>query len=620
MLLCWSVSLATAQIMAPPPAQTVVRYHFGDDAAWANPTFDDSAWPAAQDGFVPSRSREGHGFLWIRVRVPVSSDLNAPRALHLTGLGFRPMAWQAWVNGQRAGGQGSFPPHPDPVFPPLSPVMDLPSSLAPPGSTALVALREWFAPAFFEGHASSRPAAVIDEARALSLAVRANAAETLVANGPEVALSAVLALVGLALLFFWRSSRSLEYLWAAIMLVSPLCTAVLSLDPVATRLSFHTQNLAWSLVYSAGLVAEIEFMWTIFLLRSRPLHILWHALWIAFILAQIGQAWFLQSPHIELFCRIVIVAGVALFDGILFPVCIREMFRRGGNRAFAAAMCLMEIIIALATFGYSVHVSSGPFTLDLFQVAVMLVDLAIAALLFRRAWKAWKESDGLRVEFEAAREVQERLVVAPPEVPGLRMEAAYIPATQVGGDFYHVRPDDQGGVLIVVGDVSGKGLRAAMAVAAIVGALRAMPLLPPSRVLFDLNRGLAGNLSHGFVTCCATHIAADGRMTIANAGHIPPYRNGVEMDTGFGLPLGIAPTTAYDENTFHLAPGDSLTFLTDGVAEARNAAGELFGFDRTRNVSTWPAREIASAAQAFGQQDDITVFTLFFAGARVARA
>ena len=442
MLLCLCASLSAApQVIASPPPAPVLRYHFGDNPAWASPSFDDAAWSIAPNGFVPSHTHHGNGFLWIRMRVPVSPDLHSPPALQLTGLGFQPMAWQTWVNGVLAGGQGLFPPHADPVQPPVSPVMPLPSDLAPPGSTAIVALREWSAPAFFESHASTNPAAVIDDARALTLSVRATAAETLVANGPEIALSAVLALVGLALLFFWRSSRSLEYLWAAIMLLTPLCTAVLPLEPVTARLSFHTQVLAWSLVYSAGLLAEIEFMWAVFRLQTRWLRIFWHALWIAFILAEISQAWFLQSPHVELFCRIVIVIGIALFDGILFPVCIREMFRRGGNRAFAAAMCLMEIIIALATFGYSVHVALGPFTVDLFQLTLMLADLALAALLFRRAWRAWKESDTLRAEFDAARDVQERLVLPPPAIPGFHMERAYIPATQVGGDFFHILAD-----------------------------------------------------------------------------------------------------------------------------------------------------------------------------------
>jgi len=261
----------------PASPQPTVRYHFGDNSEWSDRALDDSSWPVAQNGLVPSRSRDTNRFLWVRIRVPVPGNLNGPLALHLDDLGVQPMTWQVFVNGQPSGGQGAFPPHADPADPPVSPVMDLPSSLAPPGSAALVALREWHAPAFLESDVQ-HPTAVINEARVLSLTVRAGAAEALLANGPEYALSAVLALAGIALLLFWRSSGGREYLWAAIMLLSPMATAILSLGLVSARLSFHAQTLSIAVVYSAGLIAEIEFMWTLFRLRSRWIHIIWHAI------------------------------------------------------------------------------------------------------------------------------------------------------------------------------------------------------------------------------------------------------------------------------------------------------------------------------------------------------
>ncbi len=608
--------LTVAAHGAPPAsAQLTVRYHYGDNLRWAEANFDDSSWPVAQNGLVPSRSRERDRFLWVRIRVPVPGKLNGPLALHLDDLGVLPMAWQVFVNGQPLGGQGAFPPHADPADPPVSPVMTLPSSLAPPGSMALVALREWYGPAFFESRVPSHPTAVIDQAGVLGLRVRARAAEALVANGPEYALSALLALAGIALLVFWRSSGGREYLWAAIMLLSPLATATLSSGLITARLSFHAQTLAWAMVYSAGLMAEIEFMWILFQLRSRWLHILWHAIWVVFILAEVAQAYFLQSPVFQQLCQVIIVVGIPAFDCILFPVCIREMFRPGGNRVIAAAQSLMEVIIALGIFGYSVHLTLGPFPLDLFQVTVTLLGLAIAAMLFRRAWKAWKESNSLRAEFEAAREVQQQLVTAPPATPGFRIEAVYRPAAQVGGDFYRVVPGEDGEVLVVVGDVSGKGLRAAMTVSAIVGSLRMLPGLSPGELLRELNRSLAGNLRGGFVTCVAARIHADGGMAIANAGHLAPYRNGEEIPLASSLPLGIITDAEYAETALQLGPGDTVTFLSDGVVEAQSPAGELFGFERTVAIAAQSAESIADIAQRFGQEDDITVLTLRFAPA-----
>ncbi len=605
--LCYLTLAAHGQ--TPASTQPTVRYQFGDNSQWADSAFDDSSWPVAQNGLVPSRARDTNRFLWVRIRVTVPANLNGPLALHLADLGVQPMTWQVFVNGQPLAGQGTFPPQANPANPPVSPVISLPSSLAPPGSAALVALREWHVPAFLESRVPSHPTAVINEAAVLNLTVRAGAAEALVANGPEYALSALLALAGIALLVFWHSSRGREYLWAAIMLLSPLATAILTSSPVTARLSFHAQTLAIAGVYSAGLVAEIEFMWTLFQLRSRWIHILWHAIWVAFILAEIAEAYFLEFPAFQHLCQIVIVSGIAAFDCILFPVCIREMFRPGGNRAIAAAQSLMEVIILLGVLGYSVHLSLGLFPLDLFQLTLTLLGMAIAAMLFRRAWKAWKESSSLRVEFEAAREVQQQLVVPAVDVPGFRIESAYAPAKQVGGDFFRILPGEDGGVLVVVGDVSGKGLKAAMTVSAIMGALHDYSSSRPANVLEHLNRVLHGRVG-GFVTCCATLIAADGTMALANAGNPAPYRNGQEMAVQPGLPLGLLEAATYDETRYQIAPGDRITFVSDGVIEATSSTGELYGFDRTQAISNQPAHTIVEAVKQFGQEDDITVLTL----------
>ena len=122
-----------AKGQTPASPQPTVRYHFGDNSLWANPAFDDNSWPVAQNGFVPSRSRDTNRSLWVRIRVPVPDNLNSPLALHLADLGVQPMTWEAFVNGQTVGGQGAFPPHADPADPPVSPVLDLPPSARPAG-------------------------------------------------------------------------------------------------------------------------------------------------------------------------------------------------------------------------------------------------------------------------------------------------------------------------------------------------------------------------------------------------------------------------------------------------------------------------------------------------------
>jgi serine phosphatase RsbU (regulator of sigma subunit) len=124
-----------------------------------------------------------------------------------------------------------------------------------------------------------------------------------------------------------------------------------------------------------------------------------------------------------------------------------------------------------------------------------------------------------------------------------------------------------------------------------------------------LNRGLFGQII-GFVTCCVARIAQDGSATIANAGNLAPYINGTELSLGPSLPLGLSATAEYEEQPFRLEPGQTLTFVSDGVIEARNASGELYGFDRTQAISNQPANAIAEAATQFGQEDDITVLSV----------
>jgi serine phosphatase RsbU (regulator of sigma subunit) len=132
----------------------------------------------------------------------------------------------------------------------------------------------------------------------------------------------------------------------------------------------------------------------------------------------------------------------------------------------------------------------------------------------------------------------------------------------------------------------------------------------PAWILNALNSGLMGHLHGGFVTCCAARITQDGKVTIANAGHLSPYRSGAEVAVEAGLPLGIVQGAEYEEIQFLLGPEESLTFLSDGVVEARNASGELFGFERTLRISNSGAGVIAQAAKDFGQDDDITVLSI----------
>jgi serine phosphatase RsbU (regulator of sigma subunit) len=163
-------------------------------------------------------------------------------------------------------------------------------------------------------------------------------------------------------------------------------------------------------------------------------------------------------------------------------------------------------------------------------------------------------------------------------------------------------------LLVVLGDVAGKGLKAAMNVSMLMGALRRISERSPARILESLNRVLTG--SESFTTCQAAWFGANGELVLANAGHLPPYLNSQEVAIPGGLPLGVLADVTYDEIRLYLHPGDRILLMSDGVVEARLPSGELFGFDRVHNLSGQSAFYIADAAKSFGQEDDITVLTV----------
>jgi serine phosphatase RsbU (regulator of sigma subunit) len=248
---------------------------------------------------------------------------------------------------------------------------------------------------------------------------------------------------------------------------------------------------------------------------------------------------------------------------------------------------------------------------------------SLLAVILYRFVRVSQEEQRSNAEIAAARSVQSMLI--PTELPSnsyFMLESAYVPVNGVGGDFFQVLPVDDGSILVVVGDVSGKGLQAAMNASTLVGAFRNELSHDPATILKHLNHVMLGAASGmgvskdsvaSFATALCARIYRNGTMEVANAGHLSPYRDGREMDLPPGLPLGVIPGMTYEQCTFQLEQGDRLILLSDGVVEATNPQGELFGFERTQQVSNEPARYIAQTAKRFGQNDDITVISIYVA-------
>ncbi len=259
----------------------------------------------------------------------------------------------------------------------------------------------------------------------------------------------------------------------------------------------------------------------------------------------------------------------------------------------------------------------GPIQFDIGDLSLLALLASLIGLILLRFIRTTREEQRALGELEAARTVQQVLVPEEiPAIPGYQVATLYRAAQQVGGDFFQIvplagrTPDSDGDVLIVAGDVTGKGLQAGMLVALLVGAIRASADANPDplAVLQSLNRRLLGR-GASQATCLAMQVTPAGDVTLANAGHIPPYLNGEPIDMQGALPLGMIEEADFSVMHFHLEPNDHLVVISDGILEATSPTGELFGFDRTAGMlkARLSIEDLADAAQRFGQQDDISL-------------
>jgi serine phosphatase RsbU (regulator of sigma subunit) len=313
-------------------------------------------------------------------------------------------------------------------------------------------------------------------------------------------------------------------------------------------------------------------------------------------------------------------------------VCIRFLFlllyvylavrgiRQQGSEGWLALPAL--VLVGLAGFGVDLailHIRTVWFPLGMQVTLGNIADLLLAAVIFglliRRLLLSVRRQRQMALDVKQAQEVQQVILPEPHmALPGLAIESEYRPALEVGGDFFQIIPHpSDGSVLIVAGDVAGKGLRAGMLVALLVGAIRtaARFSLDPVEILAELNQRLLGR-SDAQATCLALRIGGDGSAVLANAGHLPPYLNGTPMEMEGSLPLGLVERLDFSVHRFRMAESDRLLLVSDGVAEATDERGRLFGFDRVLELARTgrSATQIAETAQAFGQEDDIGVISV----------
>ncbi len=240
-----------------------------------------------------------------------------------------------------------------------------------------------------------------------------------------------------------------------------------------------------------------------------------------------------------------------------------------------------------------------------------------------------RSRERIEQELKIAQIIQQQFLPSSlPDLPGWNVAAFYRPARTVGGDFYDFIPLPDGTVMCVVGDVTDKGIPAALVMASTHALLRAAAprLISPGAVLAQVNDLLCADIpAHMFVTClCMVLDPASGAVVFANAGHDVPYvrtASGIAELRARGMPLGLMPGMTYDERSFEFRPGDCALLHSDGLAEAHGPDREMFGFPRVSALVAKGAvgadlidqclaelREFTGAD--YEQEDDITLVTL----------
>jgi hypothetical protein len=427
----------------------------------------------------------------------------------------------------------------------------------------------------------------------------------------------------LALYFAQKGHR--EYLWLAL---HELVQAPIAIVDMAGSSAYLDQLWYAASILELFLIsAYLYFEFLVAFLSLRPK---WYIRWLRYtapilvfcgpVLLLVGRNQFIGWLLLIVFLGCTFwVIGWLLFCGItLVAATIKRNFE-AGLLLLPLVLSFVGILEPLATAGikdFSGHpyrspltMQAGPIPIHFAAIAEFIGMLVIVIIIFVRFLRIHRDRERASSELAAARSVQELMI--PQErlkTPGFEVDSVYNPANEVGGDFFHVESTEEGGLLVVIGDVAGKGLKAAMNVSMLMGALRRTPERSPAKILQSLNRVLVE--SDSFTTCQAAWFGPDGELVMANAGHLPPYLNTQEIRLPGGLPLGVLTDVKYEEVRLYLHPGDRLLLLSDGVVEARHSSGELFGFERVHNLSNQSAFYIADAAKEFGQEDDITVLTV----------
>lgn len=607
------------------------RFHTGDNPAWAQADLDDSNW-ATMD-LTPPKGTAGvgwtalgypgySGFAWYRLRVDVQG------ASHRLGIKMPDQAddaYQVYVNGQLIGDFGKFSEHGVTAYPGLPQGFPLQKGVG--NGTITIAIRVWMDSATKfnspdAGGLHGPPVlgyfSLINNLVRLDYDVNAH-----FIGSAFVELMILLMALLMALALAWLDPTERAYEWLALVCLVVLCGVAIVLSVNFTAWIGQTPAVVLTDVILTPLRIGLWVLFWGYWFRLSNIGRLHQIVWPLVAMLMVGYAMirpplYGQQVPVE-YANFIspLLLAIKLGLGLLLFLVVYRGFKTQKTEGWLAGSAVL--LVTVANYQHELRQLHIPtaffvlgFALQLGIIAMVVSLLIITVMLLRRFIHAQRMKEQWKMEIEQAQQVQQVLIPHElPQVPGLTIESEYRPAREVGGDFFQIIPGQiSGEVLIVVGDVTGKGMQAGMLVALIVGAIRGavQHSSDPAQILHEVNEQLCER-QHANATCLILRIDPDGQVNIANAGQLPPYLNGMELEMDGALPIGIVSEMDFSLASFVLQPGDSLILMSDGIVEAQDADGALFGFERISEMLERQAtsEQIAIAAQQFGQEDDILV-------------
>ena len=603
------------------------RFHPGDDPTWADPKFDDSKWALLRSDkdWSSQGYKDMSGLAWYRFQ------LIAPARLEHVSLSLPSIStcYEVYADGVLIGTYGKMPPNTAPyASEELHRAYGLPEGKRA-GRRVAIALRVWHWPgwAMYYGGGPFVGGGLFGDSGEIEHRIKLERASQYWSRAEDLIDLILSGLISFGMMTLYLLRRKdPEYLWFSLSALIGAAAGWVQVSTMFEVRNIEIRDMVNGIADAAGSLASIAFY--CYLLRPKRGWLLKLA-FAAAVLDLINSTADSLSGYIfgVWFWNLIGWSCSLIFDVWV----LSAVFAAAKKKSPDARLLVLPVTLntgadlwsSLAQITYTAgwqHVSSGsyvltqkPFPIEIGNVTGTIFLLAVMGILALRFARTRSQEERFASEVEGARSVQQYLIPAQlPRTPGFTLESEYMPAREVGGDFFQILPiASDGGLLVVVGDVAGKGLEAGMLATLIVGAVRTAVAFTgdASAILSLLNERLQGR---GLVTCLALRVDGEGNAMLVNAGHLPPYLNGAEMEMEGALPLGAIPGVEFPVLRFHLGEGDSLVLMSDGIVEAQKADGELFGFERVGKMlrESATAGELAAAARDFGQEDDITVLSV----------